>query len=98
MLTCFNVKKTHYLKKKLHYCRSSMPSLSSNALFSPQARIRNVTPLTRIVSFSFQVSFKISSSPKGEQSRVTDTVMKLVCICRTQAAIKTISDELYTPL
>ncbi len=39
---------------------------------TPQARVGNVTPLTIIVSFSFQVSF-ISSSPKGEQSRVTDT-------------------------
>ncbi len=48
-----------------------------------------------IVSFSFRVSF-ISSSPKGEQSR--DTVMMLVCICSTQAAFKTISDGLYTPL
>ncbi len=31
-------------------------------------------------------SFTISSSPRGEQSRVTDTVMKLVCFCK-QAAI-----------
>ncbi len=43
-------------------------------------------------SFSFQnesnvVSFTISSSPRGEQSRMTDTVMKLVCVCK-QAAIK----------
>ncbi len=30
-------------------------------------------------------------------SRVTDTVMKLVCVCK-QAVIKTISDGLYTPL
>ncbi len=50
-----------------------------------------------IASFSFQVSF-ISSSLKGEQSRVTDTVMMLVCICSTQAAVKTISDRLYTTL
>ncbi len=55
---------------------------------TPQARIGNVTPLSIIASFSFQVSFTISSSPRGEQSRVTDTVMKLVCIC-TQAVIKT---------
>ncbi len=33
------------------------------------------------------LSFTISSSLRGEQSRVTDTVMKLECIC-TQAAIK----------
>jgi len=41
-------------------------------------------------------SFTISSSPRGEQSRVTDTMM-LVCVCK-QAVIKTISDVLYTPL
>ncbi len=35
------------------------------------------------------VSFTISSSPKGEQSRVTDTAMMLVCICSTQATVKT---------
>ncbi len=58
---------------------------------------RKCKALTIIASFSFQVSF-ISSSPKGEQSRVTDTVMMLVCICITQAAVKTISDRLYTPL
>ncbi len=57
----------------------------------------NVTPLTIITSFSFQVSF-ISSSPKVEQSCVTDTVMMLVCICSTQASVKTISDGLYTLL
>ncbi len=44
------------------------------------------------------VSFTISSSPKGEQSRVTDTAMMLVCICSTQATVKTTSDRLYTPL
>ncbi len=64
---------------------------------TPQARVGNVTPLTIIASFSFQVSF-ISSSLKGEHSRVTDTVMMLVCICSTQAAVKTISDGLYTLL
>ncbi len=63
---------------------------------TPQARVGNVTPLTIITSFSFQVSF-ISSSPRGEQSRVTDTVKMFVCIC-TQAVVKTISDGLYTPL
>ncbi len=45
-------------------------------------------------SFNFQVSFTIISSLKGEQSRVTDTVMMLVCICSTQATVKTISDGL----
>ncbi len=44
---------------------------------TPQARVRNVTPLSIITSFSFQVSF-ISSSPKRERSRVTDTVKKYV--------------------
>ncbi len=62
-----------------------------------QARVGNVTPLTMIANFNFQVSF-IISSPKGEQSRVTDKVMMLVCICSTQATVKTISDRLYTPL
>ncbi len=65
---------------------------------TPQAHIWNVVPLTMITSFSFQVSFTISSSPKGEQSRVTDTVMMLVCIGSTQATVMTISDGLYTPL
>ncbi len=59
------------------------------------ARVRNVTPLSIIPSFSFQIGF-ISSSPKGEQSRVTDTVLMLVCICITLDAIKTISDGLFT--
>ncbi len=54
---------------------------------APQARIGNVTALTIIASFSFQGSF-ISSSPRGEQSRVTDTVMMLACICSTQAVVK----------
>ncbi len=66
---------------------------------TPQARVGNVTPLSIIASFIFQVSFTISSSPKGEQSHVTDTVMMLVCICSTQAEVKTISDGCtYTPL
>ncbi len=62
---------------------------------TPQEHVGNVTPLTIIASFSFQskykdnvVSFTISSSPRGEQSHVTDTVMKLVCVC-TQATVKT---------
>ncbi len=32
-------------------------------------------------------SFTISSSPRGEQSRVTDTVMKLVCVCNQAAVV-----------
>ncbi len=47
--------------------------------WTPQALVGNVTPLSIITSFSFQVSF-ISSNPKGEQSRMTDTLMMLVCI------------------
>ncbi len=43
------------------------------------------------------LSFTISSSQRGEQSHVTDTVMKLVCVW-TQSVIKMISDGLYTPL
>ncbi len=39
------------------------------------------------------VSFTISSSQKEEQSRVRDTVMKLLCVC-TQAMIK-IADMLW---
>ncbi len=65
---------------------------------TPQARVGNITPLSIIASFSFQVRYTISSSPRGEQSRVTDTVMMLVCVCSTQAAVKTISNGLYTPL
>ncbi len=64
---------------------------------TPQARAGNVTPLYIIASFSFQVSFTISSSPRGEQSRVTDTVMMLKCIYSTQATLKMISDRPYTP-
>ncbi len=52
---------------------------------TPQARVGNVTHLTIIPSFRFQVRFTINSSPKMEQSRMTDTVMMLVCVCRTQA-------------
>ncbi len=36
-------------------------------------------------------------SVQARESRVTDTVMMLVYVCK-QAAIKTISDGLYTPL
>ncbi len=61
---------------------------------TPQGHVGNVTPLTIIASFSFQVSF-ISSSLR--EDRVAWQMM-LVCICSTQAAVKTISDGLYTPL
>ncbi len=44
---------------------------------TPQARVGNLIPLTIITSFSFKVSF-VSSSPRGEQSRMTDTMMMLV--------------------
>ncbi len=42
------------------------------------------------------LSFAISSSPRGEQSDVTDSDEARICVCK-QAAIKTISDGLYTP-
>ncbi len=61
---------------------------------TPQALVGNVTPLTIITSFSFSklktvnhvLSFTISSCSIVQQSHVTDTVMKLVCVC-TQAAV-----------
>ncbi len=60
---------------------------------TPQARVGNVTQ-SRASAFKINIktvnnviSFTISSSLRGEQSRVTHTVM-LVCIC-TQAAVKT---------
>ncbi len=59
---------------------------------TPQERVGNVTSLTINTSFSFQVNF-ISSSPRGKRSRVTDTVMMYVCICSTQAAVMTISEQ-----
>ncbi len=40
------------------------------------------------------MSLVLPSVQEGN-SRVTDTVMMLLCICK-QAAIKTISDTLYT--
>ncbi len=43
------------------------------------------------------LSFTISSSQRGEQSRVTDTVMMLVCVCSTQAAIKTADSTVMWP-
>ncbi len=70
---------------------------------TPQARVGNVTALSIIASFGFfkmnvktvnnVLSFTIRSSQRGEQSRVTDTVMMLVCVCK-QAAIK-IADVLW---
>ncbi len=67
------------------------------------SRIWNVMPVSIIASFSFQkniktvnnvLSFTVSSSREG--NRVTwQTVLTLVCVC-TQAAIKKISDALYT--
>ncbi len=100
MLTCFNVQKTHYFSNTVHYCSSSMPRLYQTCrlwLAKHHKHASECNAPTIIASFSFQVSF-ISSSPKGEQSRVTDTVMMLVCICSAQAAVKTISDGLYTLL
>ncbi len=63
---------------------------------TPQARVRNVMPLSIIASFSFQKnvkpvnnvpSFTISSSPRGEQSCVTDTVMMLMCVCKQAVVV-----------
>ncbi len=96
------------LSQTLHFLQSLFFRQAQSALIgqltqcivigrTPQARVGNVTPLSIIASFSFHVTFTISSSPRGEQCRVTDTVMKLVCVC-TQAAVKTISEGLYTPL
>ncbi len=64
--------------------------------WTPQASVGNITPLSIITSFSFQnkcktvnyiLSFTISSSLRGEQSRMTDTMMMLVWICSTQAVV-----------
>ncbi len=61
---------------------------------TPQARVGNVTPLaprklqlSKVKTVNNVFSFTMSSSPRGEQSHVTDTVMMLVCVCK-QAAIK----------
>ncbi len=62
---------------------------------TPQAWFGNVTPLSIIARFSFKINvktviivliFTISPRPKLEQSHVTDTVMKLVCVC-TQVVV-----------
>ncbi len=50
---------------------------------TPQACVRNVMPLTITVSFSFT----ISTSKRGTE--LHDTLMMLVCIHSTQAAVKT---------
>ncbi len=42
------------------------------------------------------LSFTISSSPRGEQSHLTDTVMMLVCVCKQVVITK--ADRLYTLL
>ncbi len=65
---------------------------------TPQARVGNVTPFSIIASFGFKVRFSINSSPRGEQSHVTDSDdTYCICVC-TQAAVKMISDALYTLL
>ncbi len=48
---------------------------------TPHALVGNVKTVNNVLSFT------IRSSPKGEQSRVRETVMMRVCVC-TQAAIK----------
>ncbi len=43
--------------------------------------------LSKLKTVNNVLSFTISSSPRGEQSHVTETVMKLLCVCSTQAAV-----------
>ncbi len=122
MLTCFNVKKTHYFSNTVHYCSSSMPRLSQTLHFlqAPPSDKHSLLWLAnwhsvlwlaehhkpclkcnapfhnrelqlskfKVKTVNNVLSFTISSSP----SRVTDTVMKLLCVC-TQATNKTISDR-----
>ncbi len=58
---------------------------------------QNLYPLPKSQASAFKInvktvnnvfSFTITSSPKEEQSFVTDTVMMLRCICSTQAVFK----------
>ncbi len=53
--------------------------------------------LSKLKTVNNLLSFTISSNPKEEQSCMTDSDDARMCFC-TQAAIKTISDALYTPL
>ncbi len=73
---------------------------------TPQACVGNATPLAIIVSFCFQSKYKdsyyvlrftISSSPRGEHSHMTDTMMMLVYICSTQATVKTAGSTVMCP-
>ncbi len=102
-----------YFSNAVHYFRSSMPtSLKHNFIQSPsfqQVQSALIGQLTQCIVIGrtpqahvglwnqLSVINLISSSPRGEQSHVTDTVMMIVCVCK-QATIKTISDGLYTPL
>ncbi len=103
MLTCFNVQKTHSSMPRHSQMRCFLhkPLLPTSTVCSdwPTDRVHCDWP-NIVTRRKCNAPFRnfISSSPKGEQSRVTDTVMMLVCICSIQAAVKTISDGLYTPL
>ncbi len=99
MLTCFNVQKTHYFSNTVHCCGSSDwpadPVLCDwqnttsacrkcNAPFhNRQLQLSKVN----IKTVNNGLSFTISSSPRVQQSCLTDTVMKLVYVYK-QAAIK----------
>ncbi len=86
MLTCFNVKKTHYFSNTVQYCRSSMPRLSQMLRFPQSSSFRQAQSALiikiNVKTVNNVLSFTIISSPRGEQSRVTDTVMMFVCICK----------------
>ncbi len=43
--------------------------------------------LSKLKTVNNVLSFTISSSPRGEQSCVTDTVMMLVCVCKQAAVV-----------
>ncbi len=63
---------------------------------TPQAACWALALKIKVKTVNNVLSFTISSCLRGEQSNVTD-VMKLECVCK-QAAIKMISDRLYTQL
>ncbi len=95
MLTCFNVK--NYIIFQILYIIvvPSMPRISQTHRFLQRPSFQQVQSaligqLTQCIVLSVQA--------QEGNSRVTDSVMMLVCICSTQAAVKRISDRLYTPL
>ncbi len=50
----------------------------------------------RIFKILYIIVVPLTPCPKGEQSLVIDTMIMLVCIFSTQAAVKTISDGVCT--